>query len=475
MIIAGHNMKWILKDIRFWIVLFFTVRLYGITNPPIEVGHNWRMTVVNMVARNFSEIDNTIYYPRLDIAGDKTGITGMEFPIFNYLIYLVSEIFGYQHWYGRLINLIITSFGMLYFFKLIQRFFNSEVAFNSTIILTVSLWFQFSRKIMPDTFSASLVIAGLYYGFNYIYNEHKKRHLVNLLLFSALITLGMLSKLSSACLLAVIGLVVVQKDISITKKTTLSLIVLICLIPVVFWYFYWVPKLVETYEFWHFYMGKEFTKGLSEIYNNVPAFLLRFYDSALKYIGFVVFCIGFVGGFITKNKKILSISIITFLAFSVFIIKAGLNFSHHNYYVLPFIPVMALVAGYGITLIKNKKLGIVLLAIISIEGIANQQHEFRNSKSNEYLIGLESDLDKISAKEDLILINCGQFPTPMYFAHRKGWIDENRNILQEGYIDSLNGKGLKYAVILKGTFGDEIDLKPYEKRIDNMDYSIYEL
>ena len=107
--------------------------------------------------------------------------------------------------------------------------------------------------------------------------------------------------------------------------------------------------------------------------------------------------------------------------------------------------------------------------------IANQQHEFRNSKSNEYLIGLESDLDKISAKEDLILINCGQFPTPMYFAHRKGWIDENRNILQEGYIDSLKSKGLKYAVILKGTFGDEIDLKPYEKRIDNMDYSIYEL
>ena len=70
--------KWdLLKDIRFWIVLLFTVRLFGITNPPLEVGHNWRQTTVTMVARNFLEVDNDVLYPRVDIAGEKTGITGM--------------------------------------------------------------------------------------------------------------------------------------------------------------------------------------------------------------------------------------------------------------------------------------------------------------------------------------------------------------------------------------------------------------
>ena len=98
-----EKFKFLLKDIRFWIFIFFIIRLIGITNPPLEVSHNWRQTTVTMVARNFLEIDNNIFYPRIDIAGEKTGITGMEFPILNYLIYLVSEVFGYEHWYGCLL------------------------------------------------------------------------------------------------------------------------------------------------------------------------------------------------------------------------------------------------------------------------------------------------------------------------------------------------------------------------------------
>ncbi|MCX6296566.1 MAG: hypothetical protein NTX97_10960, partial [Bacteroidetes bacterium] len=53
-------------DIRFWIVLFFIIRLYGITDPPLEIAHNWRQVTGDMVARNMYEIDNNILYPRLD-------------------------------------------------------------------------------------------------------------------------------------------------------------------------------------------------------------------------------------------------------------------------------------------------------------------------------------------------------------------------------------------------------------------------
>src|SRR5690606_8136272 len=132
---------------------FFVIRLIGITNPPLEVSHNWRQTTVTMVARNFLEVDNNIFFPRIDIAGEKTGITGMEFPLLNYLIYLVAKLFGYQHWYGRLINLLISSFGVWFFYKLVGKYLTRQTAFYAAIILIVSIWFQFSRKIMPDTFS----------------------------------------------------------------------------------------------------------------------------------------------------------------------------------------------------------------------------------------------------------------------------------------------------------------------------------
>ena len=78
-----------LYDIRIWIVLFFCIRLIGITDPPLEIGHNWRQTTVTMVARNFLEVDNNIFLPRIDFAGEKTGISGMEFPFLKYLIYLI--------------------------------------------------------------------------------------------------------------------------------------------------------------------------------------------------------------------------------------------------------------------------------------------------------------------------------------------------------------------------------------------------
>ena len=125
------NFKNSLSDIRFWILLFFILRLYGITNPPLEVAHNWRQTTVTMAARNFYETDNNILLPRIDIAGEKSGITGMEFPFLNYLIYLVSLVFGYAHWYGRLINLVISSIGIFYFYKLIVKYFGVKVAFNA--------------------------------------------------------------------------------------------------------------------------------------------------------------------------------------------------------------------------------------------------------------------------------------------------------------------------------------------------------
>ena len=150
------------SDIRFWIIVFFMMRMYGITLPPAEVGHAWRQVTVNMVARNFYETDPNIFFPRVDFAGEKTGITGMEFPLLNYLIYLVSLLAGFDHWYGRLINLAVTSAGLYFFFLLLRKFLGEKIAFYSTLVLLSSIWFNYARKIMPDTFSMALVFMGMY-------------------------------------------------------------------------------------------------------------------------------------------------------------------------------------------------------------------------------------------------------------------------------------------------------------------------
>ncbi|MCZ4408865.1 glycosyltransferase family 39 protein [Cryomorphaceae bacterium 1068] len=465
--------KKLLRDIRFWIVFFFLIRLFGITNPPLEVGHNWRQTTVTMVARNFLEVDNSIFYPRIDIAGEKTGITGMEFPVLNYLIYCVSEVFVYQHWYGRLINLIISSLGLWFFYRLLRKYFPENVSFYSTIILAVSVWFQFSRKIMPDTFSMSMILACIYYGTNYL--ENKKNQAIQLVVYFSLLVLGMLSKLPAGYILIVFAIPFLDKDIDLKKKLVFALASFVGLIPVVAWYYYWVPHLVEAYGFWHFFMGSSISQGFSEILENGGQTVSRFYDTAMKYVGFAAFLLGLIISIAKKEWRIYTLFALGFSGFLLVVFKAGFTFSHHNYYIIPFVPIMALVAGYGLSQIESQKIAVFLLVAICAEGIANQHQDFRIKERSAKILNLESDLDQFSERSDLILINSGYYPTPMYFAHRKGWVNTNEQIQVKEYLEDLQSKGLKYIVILKRAFGKEMELNDHEVVFDNEDYRIYKL
>jgi hypothetical protein len=136
---------------------------------------------------------------------------------------------------------------------------------------------------------------------------------------------------------------------------------------------------------------------------------------------------------------------------------------------------MALIAGYGLSLIKNKQFSLFLLIAISVEGIVNQQHDFR-IKSNEWVnLGLEKNLDKFSNRNDLILINSDECPTSMYFSHRKGWISSDEKILNKNYIKNLTNRGLKYIVIFKHEDQRQIKLSEYPIKYKNDFYTIYKI
>ena len=95
------------KSIESLILLFFVIRLYGIWFPPLETWHSWRQTLTNMMARNMNEGNFSLLYPVVDMGGERTGIIGTEFPLYQSIIAIFNHLFGYEHWYGRLISLIV--------------------------------------------------------------------------------------------------------------------------------------------------------------------------------------------------------------------------------------------------------------------------------------------------------------------------------------------------------------------------------
>jgi 4-amino-4-deoxy-L-arabinose transferase-like glycosyltransferase len=458
----------VLYDIRFWIIVFFVARLYGITYPPIEIGHNWRQATGHMIARNFYEVNNNILYPRLDMAGEKTGITGTEFPLLNYLEYLLSLIFGFHDWFGRLINLVVSSAGVYYFYLLIRKFFDQQLAFISALLLLTSAWLEFSRKAMPDTFSTSLVLAGLYYGVQYLY-DRKNSVFPAYLLFTLA---GLLSKIPAGVLMTVYLFPVLDRNIAQQRKYIFIAGTVVMLVPIAWWYLYWVPYLVQTYAFWHYYMGTSITSGAAEIVNLVADTLERYYFDALKISGFALYLFGIYHAIRNKEKKILAILLATSVIWLLFMCKAGRTFSLHSYYIVSFTPVMALVSAYGLVRVGNKNLRLFLLTFICVEGIANQVHDFYIKQEETHKLHLESIADKISARNDLVIINGTMNPQSLYFAHRKGWTVFNDELTDNG-IREMNRKGARYLFIDRHELSDA--RFPYTICYADTDYIVYQL
>lgn len=459
-------------DIRFWIVLFAVLRLYGIANPPLEVSHSWRQTTVAMAARNFYEIDSNILFPRIDIGGDLTGITGMEFPLMNWLIYLFSLLFGFHDWFGRAINLLVTSLGCWYFFRLLKPRFGQQNAFCSTLILCTSLWFPFARKIMPDTFSLSLVLIGMFYGLDFLL--HERRRLGSLLAYALLTMAGVLSKLPSGYILVVFLLPFFDADVILRRKVWFAVASACILLPVAWWYFVWVPYLVNQYGLWHFFMGEGLAQGFGEISHHLGRTLSRFYNDALKYIGFVIFVAGLVAAIVRRQCLMLLILALASLAFLVVMFSSGETFYKHDYYVIPFVPVMALFAGYAISLLKKQQWRLVLLTAIALENILNSHSQFIIRDNRQPVLALESTFDKFSDRSDLICVNSGQDPTVVYFTHRKGWVATNEQLLHDDFREALRQHGCRYILVMKKVFGDDVDL-PLPVTYVSDDYTIYSL
>lgn len=448
------QLKAILSDIRFWIAFFFLLRMIGITNAPLEIGHNWRQALTSMIARNFYEGSANIFYPRIDMAGDQTGIIASEFPLFNYLIYLVSVVFDYTHWFGRLINLIVSSVGIYFFYLLMARIADRKIAFNASIVLIVSIWFAFSRKTMPDTFSVSLVIIGLYYGYRYLAEGTDRR----LILYFLFVTCGVLCKIPALSLLAALPVLFLFKEIAVRRKVWLVIMSVISFLIVCLWYFYWVPYLIETYHY-PLYFPKGFTEGIHEILPLISLFFRQFYFIAFE--SFIAFAFFLVGVFvILKNKNrnlILGLLLITF-TFLIFTIKTGAVFPTHNYYIIPFVPVMALIAGWGIAKLPSKYQFIPLI-LIAVEGIGNQQHDFFIKDSERYKLSLETLTNEVVGKDELIVINGGASPQEIYLAHRKGWTIENASIT-EGDLNGFKNSGASYLIIDKKSYPQQIPYFP---------------
>jgi 4-amino-4-deoxy-L-arabinose transferase-like glycosyltransferase len=392
-----------------------------------------------------------------------------EFPLFNALVALSYQIFGIHDWNGRLINWIITCLGLWFFYRLVLRFSSSGHAIFTTVAFMASITFQFALKTMPDTFSLSLVFAGAYLALRGWDNQN----LLYLILSALLITLGVLSKIPSIVALVFLLPAFFNKEKPYKPRIIWTSLLLIGGVLVISWYFIWMPHLLETYKnqlIW----PVSLVEGWRTFLAMKPDTWLRFeYMAFTTKMGLYLTIAGLAALIMQKRWSYLLIFAGYSLVFFLFILKTGNVFATHNYYIIPFTPMMAFSIGYFINEVPRLSIPvkILLLVLLLWPGYAGNFKAPTLQIEGDYYLKLASLLDPYISRDDKIMVNKGNFnPTMMYFAKRRGWTVYESEMNEVTWMPGFKEQGLTLIVVDKHITPTPL---PYTLVYEDDDFAFY--
>jgi 4-amino-4-deoxy-L-arabinose transferase-like glycosyltransferase len=391
----------------------------------------------------------------------------MEFPLLYYIQGKLGVLFGFHVGIGRLLNVLISTCGLLYFYALVRRFAKEKTAFYAALLLMVSCFFMYSRKVMPDTEALAVYIIGIYYFFKALRFGRWK----DVVLSFVMLSLGLLLKISVLPMLAFVVFAFVKTS-NEPKKPAVFLIPMLSLIPACIWYFIWNPYLASHFGSWYNLGGGLLDGG--KAFLESPFLLLEqlVFHPFFSYLALASCLYGIIRFVKSGVSWAWKISLPLFLVlFSGYGLKSGVIFLTHEYYILPAVPLLAIVGGYALSTLG--KYAWVLMLCISLEAIGNQLYDFRVNQSEAYKLGLGQVAERYIPTDALVAINGNSNPQELYLLGRKGWNLSDETLRQKAKVNELTGKGCSYLVINKRTLPS---LPNYGKIIyDGVDYQLIQL
>lgn len=264
-----------LFDVRLWILVLLLIRLENIDLHPLDE-HSWRQSMTLGVARNYGEVDAHFFHPRTIVCDSRGGIFAQEFPLFNYCIFLLWQVFGEHNWCFRLFNLLVASAGLWAFAHIAKRLTSERAALFATIISGGSVAFMYARKGMPDVFAVSLALLGVRWGWKYM-EEGENRDLI---LAGVFMGMGMLCKMPAACTVALLTAAFGIRPAEQASRGYLMAALGAGTAAMSVWYFLWVPWAEKEYGFPLFF-PTSIAEGWRQLVEMKVDTLARFYPIAL--------------------------------------------------------------------------------------------------------------------------------------------------------------------------------------------------
>ena len=446
------------------LIIAFVIMLWPFISPRLPYTawvHEWRQSDVLGVARNYFRESMNFFYPRIDQRRNLTGITGMEFPLYNYILALLYVISGKViPFYGKILS-GVCSLGSIYMIYKIISFdeFNKKTPINPAVLLFCAFcskyFFAFSFAVMPEFLAMLLSLSGFYYFIKYT-KYYKNLYLI---ISCVLFCLGMLVRPYTAFFGIIMFLYCISKIFN-NKKEFLKILIsgILVLIPFVIWYGYWVPYLDNTYGIHYFFMGSSifeniksttnalFFERLFFLINNIFTYPLII--NVLVPVGFIMYLYNYKYKNSENHKLILSPIFLLLLAgiLSIIIVVLLVGYSvvsGHKYYLAAIFPIIIIFPAIPISfcfrkikfiskrdnILKNIFV-LVSLFCIYLPLIKMRNHFIENPipalpkwVNMKYLVQEKDTLLKNVKTTDLIVTSVKNTDSPqfLYLLDRKGW------------------------------------------------------
>ncbi|HNR87460.1 MAG TPA: glycosyltransferase family 39 protein [Spirochaetota bacterium] len=433
---------------------------------PITGSHRLRQADTAAVARNFAVESPNILYPRVDRRGETSGITGMEFPLYQYVASIIHRITGSLHdGWGKLLSLVSALGVFLLLGSLLCRFFGIERRYSFAALFFVPAFFLFAGKYMPSTTGLLFGVGGMYATLQY-HDDPKARHLViaaMCLACAALIRPFLIFFCLPLLVIFIYSLAFQRRFRFGVLLTGVSII-----IPFVAWYYLWAPHLVRSYGLNIFFFGYSLSQTLAEMAS--VGLWIEFFKTVFQYYtGYALIPVAIAGivGFRrglranspdqdeTAHRPLpgyLAHTVVWIIplatALTLFVI-IGRHFSPHYYYFFAFIPSAAILIAYGLRnaheLMRNYYYA--LLVVLGAIFFITIGYTYRVDDDVRSLVRLQPLVaEKTAPLDRVVIINTGTPPLYLHLVRRHGWTLFENELADPKTIRELTERGARWVI-----------------------------
>ena len=437
--------------ILFWLALQLVLNWQSYIQLPPYGMHQGAQCDRACIALNYYQESANFFEPRVMENRGFEGVTGLEFPMTQYIVAALYKVFGFHHFIYRLVMGVFAFMACFFAFQ-ITRFFVKKLL---TRILLITIWYAspiftfYAFGFLPDIPALAFVMMGWYFFIRYHYGIEPEKSFRNFMISTAFAGLFKITFLINA--IAVVGLYFLHKYRKISLENPIKLTwkqrfwILLPLASITIWYVYanYLTKL--TWNF-HFMQKANPAHSLREFLDNSQYSWNSWADSIYPKTTLLLLVIIGIFTIIRNRQKIELLGAITLLLFGGFLVVFTLfngQYRYHDYYFIIGYPfVFFLILYLQQTFVENQIVIMGLSGILSLVGLyvlpfsnmAHAKNQLRRTfTQNDYycqavfprtqdLISVKQWIDQKepNAKTEIIVAFDNTPNTALYLIQRQG-------------------------------------------------------